>query len=119
MSGIAGYVGLDAVAGTPLLRRLGDALAHRGQARGRAQGDQLGVLGFAGTPAQASPATDSRYLLVLDGALSNADDLRAELAQAGALQDRPEQARDSDLALAAWRTWGDAGLARCAGCYAM
>ncbi len=119
MGGVAGYIGRDSTTGSRLLRQLVGAQARRGRYPGTVVGDQLGVAQRAGTRGAAAPATDDRYALALDGSLDNATELRAELVAEEYWPADEVDATDAALVLAAWRAWGDAGLARCTGRYAM
>ena len=124
MCGIAGMLNFDGQPATPaVLRRMSDALAHRGP-----DGEGVYTDGAAGlghrrlaiidlTPAGHQPmvSRDGRYALVYNGEIYNFQELRAELEALG----HPFRSRtDTEVLLNAWAQWGEKALDRLNGMYA-
>lgn len=124
MCGIAGILNLDGqpVAQT-VLRRMTDAIAHRGP-----DGEDFYVNGAVGlghrrlaiidlSPAGRQPmrSADGRYVLSYNGEVYNFQELRAQLQ---ALGHRFVSRTDSEVVLNAWAAWGPDCLARFNGMFA-
>lgn len=113
MSGIAGIVRFDGAPVEPgLVERMTAAMAHRGPdgIRHWSGGSvALGQCMLRATPEslderQPLANEDGSFVLVMDGRVDNADELRRELLGRGAvLRDRT----DAELVLRAYEAWGD------------
>lgn len=113
MSGIAGIVRFDGAPVEPgLVERMTAAMAHRGPdgIRHWSGGSvALGQCMLRTTPEslderQPLANEDGSFVLVMDGRVDNADELRRELLGRGAvLRDRT----DAELVLRAYEAWGD------------
>nr|WP_018253355.1 asparagine synthase (glutamine-hydrolyzing) [Salinispora mooreana] len=123
MCGIAGYVGISAFWGEPVLRRMADAQVHRGP-----DGDgylaegliglahrRLAVIDRAGGK-QPLYSVDGRYVLSYNGEVYNYRLLRAELSDLG---HRFTTESDTEVVLAAWVQWGQAAFDRFNGMFAL
>lgn len=123
MCGIAGYIGISAFWGEPVLRRMADAQVHRGP-----DGDgyltdgliglahrRLAVLDRAGGK-QPLRSADGRWVLSYNGEVYNYRQLRAEL---GDLGHRFSTECDTEVVLAAWIQWGRAAFDRFNGMFAL
>lgn len=124
MCGIAGMVNLDGEPAAPVyLRRMTDAIAHRGP-----DGEGFftdGVVGIGHrrlsiidlTPAGHQPmlTVDGRFVLTYNGEVYNFQELRAELETLGC---RFRSRTDSEVVLNAWAAWGPRALDRLNGMFA-
>lgn len=122
MSAIAGTFGFGPD-GEALARRMGAALAHRGP-----DGEDIRAVGNAvlvhrqlamagpGSADQSVTTSDGRWTIVLDGAIHNQQQLRAELAALG--QD-VRTGIDAELVLAAHIAWGAEAYDRLTGRFAL
>jgi asparagine synthase (glutamine-hydrolysing) len=124
MCGIAGILNFDgAPVAKPVLRRMTDAIAHRGP-----DGEDFYVDGALGlghrrlaiidlSPAGRQPmrSRDGRYVLTYNGEVYNFQELRAELQ---ALGHQFVSQTDSEVVLNAWAQWGTACVARFNGMFA-
>lgn len=124
MCGIAGVFNLDEEPAAPvLLRRMADAIAHRGP-----DGEGFftdGELGFAHrrlaiidlTPAGHQPmaSADGRYVIAYNGEVYNFQELRVQLE---ALGHQFRSRTDSEVVLNALAEWGVAALSRFNGMFA-
>ncbi|MGQ0810066.1 MAG: asparagine synthase (glutamine-hydrolyzing), partial [Nitrospiraceae bacterium] len=124
MCGIAGLVNLNGnPAESVLLRRMTDAIAHRGP-----DGEGIFTEGCLGlghrrlaiidlSPAGRQPmqTSDGRFVLAYNGEVYNFQELRAEL-QAMGYQFRSRA--DSEVVLYAWAAWGPKALDRLNGMFA-
>lgn len=123
MCGIAGYIGISAFWGEPVLRRMADAQVHRGP-----DGDgyltdgliglahrRLAVLDRAGGN-QPLHSADGRWVLSYNGEVYNYRQLRAELSDLG---HRFTTECDTEVVLAAWIQWGRASFDRFNGMFAL
>lgn len=124
MCGIAGIFNLDGQPVAPvLLRRMTDAIAHRGP-----DGEGMFVEGAAGlghrrlaiidpSPAGHQPmlTPDGRYALTYNGEIYNFQELRAELE---ALGHQFRSRTDTEVLLQAWAEWGHESLKRFNGMFA-
>ncbi|WP_018588189.1 asparagine synthase (glutamine-hydrolyzing) [Salinispora arenicola] len=123
MCGIAGYIGISAFWGEPVLRRMADAQVHRGP-----DGDGYltdGLIGLAHRRLavidrvggqQPLRSADGRYAMVYNGEVYNYRELRAELTDLG---HRFTTESDTEVVLAAWIHWGRAALDRFEGMFAL
>jgi asparagine synthase (glutamine-hydrolysing) len=124
MCGIAGVLSFDGEPASPvLLRRMADALGHRGPDGEGVVTD--GGLGFAhrrlaiidrsSAGHQPMQTRDGRIVLNYNGELFNFQDLRAELQALG----HPFRGySDTEVLLEAWAEWGVAALERFNGMFA-
>jgi asparagine synthase (glutamine-hydrolysing) len=116
--GIAGWAGRDP--DPAILKRLTDAIAHRGpDADGHWSDDRvslghrrLAIIDVAGSP---QPMTHEQYVLIYNGELYNFPELRAELVAAGRVF---ETTGDTEVILQAFAAWGPACFARLQGMFA-
>ncbi|MDM4719586.1 asparagine synthase (glutamine-hydrolyzing) [Micromonospora sp. WMMA1363] len=123
MCGIAGYIGISAIWGEPVLRRMADAQVHRGP-----DGDGYlaeGLIGLAhrrlvvidrARGQQPMRSADGRYAMVYNGEVYNYRELRAELTGLG---HRFTTASDTEVVLAAWTQWGRAAFDHFNGMFAL
>lgn len=121
MCGIAGYIGLPAERGEPLLRVLADAQAHRGP-----DGAGFFVHGSVGLAHRrlavidkvggAQPFRWGPYVLIYNGAVYNFRELREELRRLGQTF---RTRSDTEVVAAAWAVWGAAALDRFNGMFAL
>ena len=124
MSGIAGIVRFDGAPVEPgAVERMTAAMAYRGPDGIRHWSGGFVALGqcmLCTTPEslaerQPLPNEDASLVLVMDGRVDNADELRRDLAARGAvLRDRT----DAELVLRAYEAWGDDCLPRIDGDFA-
>lgn len=125
MCGIAGMLRFDGGPASPvLLRRMTDAIAHRGpDGEGVFVDGPLGLghrrlaiidLSPAGHQPMQSP--DGRYVLSYNGEIYNFQELRLELEARG---HRFRSRTDSEVALLALAEWGPAALERFNGMFAL
>jgi asparagine synthase (glutamine-hydrolysing) len=124
MCGIAGLVHLDRQpASGVLLRRMTDAIAHRGpDGEGHwvegpvAMGHRrLAIIDLTPSGHQPMVSTDHRYVLSYNGEVYNHRELRAELEAEGYLF---RSHTDSEVVLNAFAAWGEAALLRFNGMFA-
>src|SRR4051794_33942464 len=127
MCGIAGILRRGGAPVDPaLLRRMSDALAHRGPDGEGAyvdDGDRLSVglasrrLAVIDIPGGAQPMSteDGTCTVVYNGELFNTDEVRAELQSAG---HRFRSRCDTEVVLRGYRQWGDAVVERLNGMWA-
>jgi asparagine synthase (glutamine-hydrolysing) len=125
MSGIAGLLALDGrPASAPTLRRMLAVLAHRGpDGEGMwASGPVgLGHLALCTTPesrAEAQPWRDAGgdMAIVMDGRIDNRECIESALREHG---ERPRADHDAELALCAYRCWGERFAGELAGDFAL
>jgi asparagine synthase (glutamine-hydrolysing) len=123
--GIAGIVHLDGEPVSPvLLKRMGDAIAHRGP-----DGEGVYVDGAAGlahrrlaiidlSPAAHQPMAteDGRYVISYNGEMYNFAELRVELE---ALGQHFRSRSDTEVVLKAFAVWGEKALDRFNGMFAL
>ena len=124
MCGIAGYLGLNgAPASAVVLRRMAEAVAHRGPdgegflvdgALGLAH-KRLAIIDLSSAGHQPMASADGRYLLVYNGEIYNFQELRVELE---ALGYRFRSRTDSEVLLHALSEWGKGALNRLNGMFA-
>jgi len=124
MCGITGILNADGAPASPiLLRRMTDAIAHRGpDGEGHYVDGYLGLghrrlaiidLSPAGSQPMATP--DGRYVVSYNGEIYNFRELRTELQALGhAFHSRS----DTEVLLAAWAEWGIESLDRFNGMFA-
>ena len=124
MCGIAGIHGTEGLADpAALVRRMTDALAHRGpDAAGLVHcGNtvlghrRLSIIDLSRGADQPFTSTDGRYTLVFNGEVYNYRELRRELEQGGATF---RTASDTEVLLAAYQRWGAGCLHRLEGMFA-
>ena len=123
MCGIAGYVGISARYGPPLLERMAQAQRHRGPDGSGVFTEgliglahvRLAVIDRAGG-AQPMTSPDGRYVLVYNGEVYNYRELRGELTWLG---HEFRTASDTEVVLAAYRQWGRAAFDRFNGMFAL
>lgn len=104
------------------VERMCDAMVHRGPdgagvwtAPGVGLGHRrLSIIDLEGSP-QPLASSDGRAILVFNGEIYNFQELRAELAAAGAVF---RTSGDSEVILAAWQRWGVDCLSRLSGMFA-
>lgn len=125
MCGIAGFVNVDGAPASPvLLRRMTDAIAHRGPdgeghwvEGGVAIGHRrLAIIDLSPAGHQPMISADHRYVLSYNGEIYNYRELRAELAAAGYWF---RSQTDSEVVLCALIHWGTAALLRFNGMFAL
>lgn len=125
MCGIAGFVNLDGSPASPvLLRRMTDAIAHRGPdgeghwvEGGVAIGHRrLAIIDLSPAGHQPMISADHRYVLSYNGEIYNYRELRAELAAAGYWF---RSQTDSEVVLCALIHWGTTALLRFNGMFAL
>jgi asparagine synthase (glutamine-hydrolysing) len=122
--GIAAVAGQRPGVGADALRRLAGRLAHRGpDGEGVWDGGQVvlahrRLVVIDPSPAANQPMADARGrgVLAYNGELYNDAELRSELTGAGW---EFRSASDTETVLAALRTWGEPGLERLRGMYAL
>lgn len=124
MCGIVGAVNLaGGSVELPLLRRMTDAVAHRGpDGEGHwAEGPtglghrRLAILDLTDAAVQPMCSSDGRYVLTYNGELYNYRELRRELEEAGV---RFRSRSDTEVVLEALALWGPQAIARFNGMFA-
>lgn len=127
MSGIVGWVEFDRDLGaeTGTVRRMADALAHRGPDGGGEWAGGHAALGHrrlalldveGGTqPVTVEIGGTTAAVLVLDGAVTNHRELRRELARTGPFR----RGDDAEVALRAYLEWGTGFVERLEGMFAL
>lgn len=119
MCGIAGFwtpeAGLGGEAGDAALRRMADAIAHRGPDSDGYWSDtetgvglaqrRLAILDLSPAGAQPMPSASGRYMIVFNGEIYNHLELRAVLERDGAAPDWRGHS-DTETLLAAIERWG-------------
>src|SRR6185436_6723251 len=124
MCGITGVLHLDGEPVSPVtLRRMTDAVAHRGpDGEGHSIDGAVGLghrrlaiidLSPAGQQPMATP--DGRYTISYNGEVYNFQELRVELE---ALGHQFKSRTDSEVVLKAWAQWGEDALTRFNGMFA-
>jgi asparagine synthase (glutamine-hydrolysing) len=125
MCGIAGYIELDGAPASPvLLRRMTDAIAHRGpDGEGHwvdsnvALGHRrLAIIDLSPLAHQPMMSAEKRYVLTYNGEIYNFRELRAELASAG---HGFRSQSDTEVLLAALGEWGTDALLKLNGMFAL
>lgn len=124
MCGIAGLYNFDgAPAEHALLRRMADALAHRGPDGDGVYADgaiglahrRLAIIDLSPAGQQPMVTEDGRFALTYNGEIYNFQELRAELQARGR---RFHSRTDSEVLLQAWAEWGPACVERFNGMFA-
>ena len=124
MCGIAGLVNLNGAPAEPvLLRRMTDAIAHRGPDGEGFFTDgvvgighrRLSIIDLSTAGHQPMLTTDGRFVLSYNGEVYNFQELRAELEAIG---HRFRSRTDSEVVLNAWAAWGVKALDRFNGMFA-
>jgi asparagine synthase (glutamine-hydrolysing) len=124
MCGIAGFIELDGAPASPvLLRRMTDAIAHRGpdgeghwiEANVALGHRRLAIIDLSPLAHQPMMSVEQRYILTYNGEIYNFRELRAELEAAGHWF---RSQSDSEVLLAALGQWGTDALLRLNGMFA-
>lgn len=124
MCGIAGFLNLDgAPASAELLKRMTDAVAHRGPDGeghhtdgGAALGHRrLAIIDLSPGGRQPRTTGDGRYTITYNGELYNYRELRAELQKLGHAF---HSQSDTEVLIEAWAEWGVKALGRFNGMFA-
>jgi asparagine synthase (glutamine-hydrolysing) len=124
MCGIAGILNLDRSPASPgILRRMTDAIAHRGPDGEGVFTDgplglghrRLAIIDLSPAGHQPMASADRRFVLVYNGEIYNFQELRVELE---ALGHRFRSRTDSEVLLCACAQWGLAALGRLNGMFA-
>jgi len=124
MCGITGFFDLDGQSASPVvLRRMTDAVAHRGPDGegyytdgGVALGHRrLSIIDLSAAGQQPMQSSDGRYLITYNGEVYNFQELRAELEALGA---RFRSRTDSEVLLNAFLHWGPKAVGRFNGMFA-
>ena len=124
MCGIAGIFHIDgAPASNVLLKRMTDAIAHRGpDGEGHyVDGDlglghrRLAIIDLSEAGHQPMATEDGRYVIAYNGEVYNFSELRIELEAIG---HRFHSRTDSEVVLKALAQWGDKALSRFNGMFA-
>ncbi len=124
MCGITGFFDLDGQPASPVvLRRMTDAVAHRGPDGegyytdgGVALGHRrLAIIDLSAAGHQPMQSSDGRYVITYNGEVYNFQELRAELEGLGA---RFRSRTDSEVLLNAFLHWGPAAVERFNGMFA-
>jgi asparagine synthase (glutamine-hydrolysing) len=118
MCGIAGWIGRGPDAA--VLKRLTDAIAHRGPDADGHWSDErislghrrLAIIDLAGSP---QPMVHGDLVIVFNGEIYNFQDLRRELAATGAIF---QTQGDTEVILQAYAAWGEAAFSRLKGMFA-
>lgn len=130
MCGIAGIIGLqDLDAPEALVKRMTDAIAHRGpDAEGVWKGNdavlghrRLSIIDLSTGSDQPFHSTDGRYTIVYNGELYNFRELREELSRPSSSGEPALSFRtkgDTEVALAAFIRWGPRAFERLHGMFA-
>ncbi len=124
MCGIAGIVHLDGAPASPvLLKRMTDAIAHRGPDGEGIFTDgavglghrRLAIIDLSPAGHQPMQTADGRFVLSYNGEVYNFEELRLELEAMG---HRFRSRTDSEVVLNAWVAWGVKALDRFNGMFA-
>jgi asparagine synthase (glutamine-hydrolysing) len=124
MCGIAGFVHLNGAAASPdTLKRMTDAVAHRGpdgegsfvEGPAAIGHRRLSIIDLSSAGSQPMHSTDGRYVLTYNGEVFNFRELRRELESRGC---QFRSRTDSEVVLHAYATWGVACLDRFNGMFA-
>ena len=125
MSGIVGILHRQREAVSPvLLKRMTDAIAHRGPDNEGHYIDRYAGLGYrhldidGSHPISDQPRVDAtgRYAIVFSGRIYNANELRAQLQGAGHLF---RSQSDAEVAVSAYLEWGPEGVLKLNGLFAL
>ncbi len=124
MCGIAGIANLNGEPASPvILKRMTDAIAHRGpDGEGQYVDGAIGlghrrlaIIDLSPGGRQPMATADGRYTLTYNGEIYNFRELRTELE---ALGQHFHTRSDSEVLLKAWAQWGEATLGRLNGMFA-
>ncbi|TWJ12161.1 asparagine synthase (glutamine-hydrolysing) [Stackebrandtia albiflava] len=123
MCGIGGYVGFIDEDAMPMLRRMADAMVHRGpDGEGYAVGRDFGLahrrLAVIDRETGDQPmwSPDGRYAIVYNGEVYNFRELRYELTTLGY---EFTTNSDTEVVLIAWRHWNDLAFDKFNGMFAL
>ncbi len=125
MCGIAGYLQFDGDSVSPiLLRRMGDAISHRGPDGEGVFSDgpcglvhrRLAIIDLSPAGHQPMATQDGRFVLIYNGEVFNFQELRIELE---ALGWQFHSRTDSEVVLKAYAQWGPEALRRFNGQFAL
>jgi asparagine synthase (glutamine-hydrolysing) len=126
MCGIAGFVGVESSAAEPreaLVRRMCDAIRHRGPDDEGVHVDAHAAIGMrrlaiidVDTGQQPMTGEDGRFIVVFNGEIYNFRELAAELREAG---HRFRTKSDTEVIVHAWEQWGEGALARLSGMFGL
>ena len=125
MCGITGFFDLDGQPASPVvLRRMTDAVAHRGPDGegyytdgGVALGHRrLSIIDLSAAGQQPMQSSDGRYVITYNGEVYNFQELRVELEALGA---RFRSRTDSEVLLNAFLHWGPRAVERFNGMFAL
>lgn len=125
MCGIAGIVHLDGEPVSPvLLKRMADAIAHRGPDGEGAYVDgamglahrRLAIIDLSPAAHQPMATTDGRFVISYNGEVYNFAELRVELE---ALGQQFRSRSDTEVVLKAFAIWGEKALDRLNGMFAL
>ena len=115
MCGIAGYITTDSLGSDATLRRMTDALSHRGpdssgywhdEAAGVALGHRrLSIIDVSSAGHQPMVSASGRYVLIFNGEIYNHHDIRARVAGVGKAPTWHGHS-DTESLLAAFDAWG-------------
>lgn len=124
MCGIAGFINKDgSAAGVQKLKRMTDAIAHRGpDAEGQlCEGNlalghrRLSIIDLSDAGRQPMESADHRYVITFNGEIYNYRELKEELSSLGAVF---KNDTDTEVIIEAYRFWGPACLSRFNGMWA-
>ena len=126
MCGIAGIIEAEKPVGFQLLQRMSNALAHRGPddagtwlSPDRRVGlghRRLAIIDLSPLGHQPMCSDDGQITIVFNGEIYNFPEVRAELQARG---NSFRSASDTEVVIAAYRTWGPACLNRLVGMFAL
>jgi asparagine synthase (glutamine-hydrolysing) len=125
MCGIAGYLNLDGAPTSPIvLRRMTDAIAHRGpdgeghwtEGATAIGHRRLAIIDLSAAGHQPMITSDNRWVLSYNGEIYNYRELRAELEAEGCFF---RSQTDSEVVLQALARWGRRAISRFNGMFAL
>ena len=125
MCGITGFFALDGQPASPdVLRRMTDAVAHRGPDGEGTHTDgglglghrRLAIIDLSPAGQQPMASADGRYVITYNGEVYNFQELRVELEARGA---RFRSRTDTEVLLHAFAAWGPSAVERFNGMFAL